>query len=81
MAIFTKLLAIRMVASKVRGFSFRAMIRLLEPASSVFRLARSLGESEKKAISLPDINADEMIRMTKKINENITPFVSKTKAA
>ena len=77
----TKLLAMRMVANKVLGFSFRAIIRLLELCSSCSKVARSLGEREKNAISLPEMRAEEQIIKIKRTNENSTPLVNKAKAA
>jgi len=41
----------------------------------------SLGESEKKAISLPEIKAEESINIAKKAIEKNTPVVSSTKFA
>jgi len=80
-AIFTKLFAIRIVASNVLGFSFKAIILLLDLVSSASRLAISLGESEKNAISLPDMNAEERINNIKKNKEIKTPLASITKNA
>ena len=81
MAIFTRLFAIKIVASNVLGFSLSAIIRLLELVSSSFRLAKSLGESEKNAISLPEINAEDNINMINRPKENITPLVNNAKFA
>ena len=81
MAIFTRLLTINIVANKVLGFSFNVIILLLEPVSSSAKFTISLGESEKKAISLPEIRAEETIRSIKTNSENNAPLVSKAKLA
>lgn len=81
MAIFTKLFAIRIVANKALGFSFNEIIRLLDIDSSSFKFAMSLGESEKNAISLPEIKAEDVIRTISKTNENKTPLVNSAKHA
>jgi hypothetical protein len=40
-----------------------------------------LGEREKKAISLPEIRAEDSIKTSNKNNEENTPLASKTKLA
>ena len=61
-----KLLLIRMVANKVLGVSRRFKILLEVVLFSAFRFSKSLGESEKKATSEPEIKAEKI----SKINTN-----------
>jgi len=55
-----KLLLIKMVASKVLGFSSSFRILFETGLSSPFKLSKSLGDSEKKATSEPDIRAERI---------------------
>lgn len=58
MAIFTKLLAMRMVASKRSGSLSKSEMTKETFASDWSMRRMSLGSNEKNATSLPEINAD-----------------------
>ena len=59
MAIFIKLLAIRIVASSFWGFSISRKISLFFFVLLSFNSLSCFGVREKKATSEPEINADE----------------------
>src|SRR5690606_24631931 len=84
MAILTKLLAIRIVARSVRGFSFRCKIRSAALFLSCLSLSKSLVVSEKNATSEPEINAEQSSKMitsamAKKISTEGTNSSGKTR--
>ena len=81
MAIFTRLLQMRMVARSVLGFSFNDTICLLDLESSLLNLAMSFGDNEKNAISLPEINADDKMSMASNTKEIRIPLVNRIKLA
>ena len=58
MAILTKLLLIRMVASRLCGLSLSAMMRRAETEFSSESFSKSLWDKEKKATSDPDMSAE-----------------------
>ncbi len=72
-AMFTKLLQIRMVARRMRGFSLRCKILLLLLVSSDASSCRSAGVREKYATSDPEINADIMINTSNNAMVNQAP--------
>lgn len=67
----TKLLVIRMVASTVRGFSFSVSSRFAEAVDSSSSSAKSVGLSEKKATSDPEISAEEITKNISDMVENM----------
>lgn len=77
MATFTKLLAIRMVASSLLGLSNNFSMRREVLPFFCFIVLSSDGPIEKKAISDPDINPEKSnrIRMDNRAgnNENVNP--------
>ena len=72
---------IKIVASRVLGLALREIIRLLEIVSSSSKLAKSFGDNEKNAISLPEMSAEDRINKASNRNENITPLVNNAKLA
>lgn len=70
-ATFTKLLAINMEASNFFGLSNRLFIRC--PVLVLFseRSCKSVGLKEKKAVSLPEIIADAMIKIRSRARYSI----------
>ena len=76
-----KLLLIKMVASKVLGFSSSFRILFETGLSSPFKLSKSLGDSEKKATSEPEIRAEatNKTRMTMLDKARLILEISSTK--
>ena len=76
MAMFIKLLLMRMVARRYLGYSISATIRLSEGVSPSLSSPKSVFVNEKKATSLPEISPDEIISNTNAISDIITPGVN-----
>ena len=68
MEIFTKLLEINMVASNFFGFSTRRAMMLPTADFPSLRLFTSVGESEKRATSDPEIKAEQPKSIRKTTN-------------
>jgi hypothetical protein len=73
--IFIKLLTIRIVANNLAGFSNNLSIRFEGLLLSFFKSSIEEEDREKKAISLPEINAEHSNNSMRMISEIIIPVI------